>query len=110
MLYKKLLEELKNIDTESLDLLNFVFSKSVDKNIKYLQNNIFQTEKVLNFEEFELLHLNKLKKTPFYINPSNNQKLDNLKQYFEKLNDFEERKNQFDMSQYILDSFFSTKK
>lgn len=110
LLYQKLLKEFKNIDKESTSLLNFIFSNSNDKNIKYLKKILFSEENSLNLDRFINLQLRKLKKIPLQINIKSEQKLSKLDTYFKKLNDFEERKNQFDMSQNIYNSFLSDKK
>lgn len=111
LLYKRLMDEFSNLEYEKKQLLGYIFSLSNDSNINYLRNFLFESENKLSQNEFIELQLKKLRKINLDFTVKNDENpIDEIETYFRKIDKFEFRQNQLDMSKTVYNNFISEKK
>lgn len=109
-LFKVLLWEFEKLDKDRKKLISYFFFNSNDINIKYLKNIFYKEEDIITFDEFVTLQLDKIRRINTKMIPREENISQNIKDYFLKITDFEDRESQIKMAEKIYDNFFQNKK
>ncbi len=112
LLFKMLLWEFNKLDESKKSLLGYFFSNTKDKNVAYIKNFFFKEDIKVDFDEFVMLQLDKIirisTKNLFVAEAEITDT--EIKDYFPKIPNFENRDNQVSMAEKIYSNFFSNKK
>jgi hypothetical protein len=98
------------LDKDRKKLISYFFFNSNDINIKYLKNIFYKEEDIITFDEFVTLQLDKIRRINTKMIPREENISQNIKDYFLKITDFEDRESQIKMAEKIYDNFFQNKK
>lgn len=109
-LFKMLLLEFDKLGEDKKSLISYFFSNCVDKNINYLKTLLFKVDKKINYDDFVSLQLDKIRSINTKLLPREESVDENIKNYFLKLPEFEDRESQINMAEKIYNNFFQNKK